>query len=61
MVCRGVDGVLVWVNPTGVGEDRMMFDALLRDVSSEGVWVSAQSLVRAWLRLFRFGPNEVGM
>jgi hypothetical protein len=36
-----VDGVLVWVDPIGEGEDRTTLDAVLRDVSSHGVWVSA--------------------
>lgn len=36
-----VDGALVWVDPIGGGEDRTKLDALLRDVSSAGVWVSA--------------------
>jgi hypothetical protein len=37
----GVDGVLVWVDPIGEGEDRTTLDAVLRDVSFDGVWVSA--------------------
>jgi hypothetical protein len=37
----GLDGVLVWVDPIGGGEDRTRLDALLREVSSQGVWVSA--------------------
>jgi Domain of unknown function (DUF6815) len=36
-----VDGVLVWVDPIGDGEDRATLDAVLREVSSQGVWVSA--------------------
>jgi hypothetical protein len=36
-----VDGVLVWIDPIGHGEDRARFDAILHDVSSAGVWVSA--------------------
>ncbi len=36
-----VDGALVWVDPIGDGEDRTTLDAVLRDVSSHGVWVSA--------------------
>jgi Domain of unknown function (DUF6815) len=36
-----LDGVLVWVDPIGGGEDRTTLDALLREVSSEGIWVSA--------------------
>jgi hypothetical protein len=35
------DGVLVWVNPVTDGVDRTAFDALLRDVAADGVWVSA--------------------
>jgi hypothetical protein len=37
----GVDGVIVWVDPIGRGEDRRRIDAILREVSSAGVWVSA--------------------
>ena len=36
-----LDGVLVWVDPIGGGEDRTALDALLQEVSSAGVWVSA--------------------
>jgi hypothetical protein len=36
-----LDGVLVWVDPIAVGEDRSTLDAMLRDVSTRGVWVSA--------------------
>jgi len=35
-----VDGVLVWVDPIGAGEDRTTLDTVLRDASSRGVWVS---------------------
>lgn len=34
-------GVLVWVDPIAVGQNRTMLDALLRDVAEQGVWVSA--------------------
>jgi hypothetical protein len=37
----GVDGVLVWIDPIGGGEDRTKVDAVLRDAASQGVWVSA--------------------
>ncbi len=37
----GVNGVLVWVDPISGGQDRSRLDALLRDVSAHGVWVSA--------------------
>ena len=36
-----VDGVLVWIDPIGRGEDRTRFDRILLDLSSAGVWVSA--------------------
>src|SRR5215212_10181111 len=35
------DGVLVWVNPLQDGKTRHSLDALLRDVASQGPWVSA--------------------
>ena len=37
----GLDGVLVWVNPIEQGLDRSRLDALLREVSDAGTWVSA--------------------
>lgn len=37
----GLDGVLVWVNPIEQGLDRSKLEPLLRDVASQGVWVSA--------------------
>src|SRR5262249_56007016 len=36
-----IDGVLVWVNPIHEGRNRAKLDALLREVASHGVWVSA--------------------
>jgi hypothetical protein len=36
-----LDGVLVWADPISQGQNRMMLDAMLRDVASRGVWVSA--------------------
>jgi hypothetical protein len=36
-----LDGVLVWVDPIVRGQDRSRLDAILRDVASKGVWVSA--------------------
>lgn len=49
-----VDGVLVWIDPIGGGEDRTLVDALLRDVSSKGVWVSAHPDT-----ILRMGTKEV--
>ncbi|MBI2936443.1 MAG: Cj0069 family protein [Chloroflexi bacterium] len=37
----GLDGVLVWVDPIMNGKDRSHLDAMLREVASAGVWVSA--------------------
>ena len=39
---HSVDGVLVWVDPISRGEDRRCLDAILREASSNGAWVSAQ-------------------
>jgi hypothetical protein len=36
-----VDGVLVWVDPLHEGKTRTALDALLRDVTAHGPWVSA--------------------
>jgi hypothetical protein len=49
-----LDGVLVWVNPIQDGQDRGLLDQLLREVSSQGVWVSAHPEVA-----FRMGTKEV--
>ncbi len=35
-----VDGVLVWVDPLADGRNRLQLDAMLRDVASQGVWIS---------------------
>jgi hypothetical protein len=37
----GVDGTLVWVNPLEQGRDRSLLDTLLRQLSDDGVFVSA--------------------
>ena len=47
------DGVLVWVDPSLRG-DRVVLDALLRDVASNGVWVSAHPDV-----ILKMGVKEV--
>ena len=46
--------VLVWVDPISNGQDRAGLDALLRDVSSRGVWVSAHPDV-----ILKMGTKEV--
>lgn len=38
---RGADAVLVWVDPIAGGEDRTILNAMLRDVASDRVVVSA--------------------
>src|ERR1700722_7171583 len=35
------DGVLVWVDPISNGHNRAVLDAMLREVASRGIWVSA--------------------
>jgi len=37
----GVDGVLVWIDPIGHGEDRTRVDQILREIAAAGIWVSA--------------------
>jgi len=49
-----LDGVLVWVDPISGGRDRSGLDALLREVSSEGVWVSAHPDV-----ILKMGTKDV--
>jgi hypothetical protein len=50
----GLDGVLVWVNPIQDGATRGRLDAMLRDVSEHGVWVSAHPDV-----ILKMGTKEV--
>ena len=49
-----VDGVLVWVNPISDGQNRIALDAMLRDVASSGIWVSAHPDV-----ILKMGVKEV--
>src|SRR6202051_5374265 len=51
---RGVDGVLVWVNPLDAGKTRAVLDPLLRDVAARGPWVSAHPDV-----ILKMGVKEV--
>jgi hypothetical protein len=50
----GVDGVLVWVNPISDGRTRFALDEMLREVASQGVWVSAHPDV-----ILKMGVKEV--
>ena len=50
----GCDGVLVWVDPIAGRTTRVELDALLRDVASRGVWVSAHPDV-----ILKMGVKEV--
>ena len=50
----GVDAVLVWVNPIHDGRDRSVLDALLREVSAAGVFVSAHPDL-----ILKIGTKEV--
>lgn len=49
-----VDAVLVWVNPMQAGRDRSVLDAMLREVSAAGVFVSGHPDVIA-----KLGTKEV--
>jgi hypothetical protein len=49
-----LDGVLVWVDPIMAGQDRSSLDALLSEVSSAGVWVSAHPDV-----ILKMGTKDV--
>src|SRR5215204_5836032 len=49
-----VDGVLVWVNPIHEGRNRTNLDALLREVATRGVWVSAHPDV-----ILKMGTKEI--
>ena len=49
-----LDGVLVWVDPIVGGRERTTLDALLRDVASQGVFVSAHPDV-----IVKMGTKEV--
>jgi hypothetical protein len=49
-----LDGVLIWVNPISDGQNRIVLDAMLRDVASQGVWVSAHPDV-----ILKMGTKEV--
>jgi hypothetical protein len=49
-----LDGVLVWVNPIQDGANRSSLDPLLREVSSKGVWVSADPDV-----ILQMGTKEI--
>ena len=49
-----LDGVLVWADPITKGKDRSALDAVLRDVASRGVWVSAHPDV-----ILKMGTKDV--
>jgi hypothetical protein len=49
-----LDGVLIWVDPLTGGRDRSALDAVLRDISSQGTWVSAHPDV-----ILKMGTKEV--
>jgi hypothetical protein len=48
------DGALVWVDPLTDGQDRTLLDAVLSEVSRQGVWVSAHPDV-----VLKMGVKEV--
>ena len=49
-----LDGVLVWADPLSEGQNRVALDAMLREVASKGVWVSAHPDV-----ILKMGVKEV--
>jgi hypothetical protein len=50
-----LDGVLVWVDPISKDhQDRITLDAMLRDVASRGIWVSADPDV-----ILKMGVKEI--
>ena len=49
-----VDGVLVWVDPISDSQDRSKLDAMLRELSAKGVWVSAHPAV-----ILKMGTKEI--
>jgi hypothetical protein len=49
-----MDGVLVWVDPISDGRNRIQLDALLREIASQGVWVSTHPDV-----ILKMGVKEV--
>jgi len=49
-----VDAVLVWVNPIEGGRDRTRLDALLREVATAGIFVSAHPDI-----ILKMGTKEV--
>lgn len=49
-----LDGVLVWVDPIMRGQDRSRLDAMLWEVASQGVWVSAHPDI-----IMKMGTKEV--
>ena len=49
-----VDAVLAWVNPIEEGRDRLLLDALLREVASSGVYVSSHPDI-----IHKLGTKEV--
>lgn len=49
-----LDGVLVWVDPLADGQNRIKLDAMLREVASQGVWVSSHPDV-----ILKMGVKEV--
>ena len=49
-----VDGVLVWFNPIQDGRDRSVLDAMLREVATAGIFVSAHPDI-----ILKLGTKEV--
>jgi hypothetical protein len=57
-----VAGALVWVDPVTGSDDRTKLDAMLRDVASQGVWVSAHpdTILKMGTKEVLFHTRELG-
>jgi hypothetical protein len=49
-----LDGVLIWVDPLSGGHNRTTLDAMLRDIATKGIWISAHPDV-----ILKMGVKEV--
>jgi glutathione synthase/RimK-type ligase-like ATP-grasp enzyme len=57
-----LDGALVWVDPVTGSDDRTKLDAVLRDVASQGVWVSAHpdTILKMGTKEVLFDARQLG-
>ena len=57
-----LDGVLVWVDPISDGQNRAVLDAMLREVASRGIWVSAHPdvILKMGVKQVLYGTKHLG-